>query len=84
MAPSPQRKIKMLGRFKIDVGGATDGALAGTSKWKTASTEPAWFHARPYLLCDDLAQSYCCTAIIDFTPHSGPWAKVAIRRRVPL
>ena len=77
-------KIKMIGRFKIEIGGATDGAsLAANSKWKTASTEPAWFHAKPYTLCDELAQSYCCTAIIDFTPHSGPWAKVAIRRRLP-
>lgn len=80
---SRKDKRAMLGRFKIEVGGSVEGRLASTSKWKNLDVEPTWFHSKPWFLCDELSHSYNANSFIDFTPHSGPWAMVAVRRRIP-
>lgn len=50
-------KKTLMGRFKIEAGGAVDAGLAAASKWKTREEEPVWFHQKPYRLCTELSGS---------------------------
>ncbi len=80
---SRKEKKAVMGRFQIEAGGPVDPGLCDTSKWKNRETEPTFFHAKPCTLCDELAHSYFARSIVDFTPASGNWALVALRRRLP-
>ena len=78
-----QGKKTIMGAFKGDAGGPLDAGLSATSKWKHREFEPAWFHQRPREITQEFVKSYCGKAILDFSPHSGPWAMVALAQRLP-
>ena len=78
-----KEKKAMMGRFKIEAGGAVDAGLASTSKWKLREEEPVWFHQKPYALCEEFAHSYFAKSIVDFSPAGGQFALVAMRKRIP-
>ena len=46
------------------------------------SFEPAWFHQRPREFTQEFVKSYYGKSIIDFSPHSGPWAMAALAQRL--
>lgn len=79
------RKDKKLvfGRFKVELGGAVDEGLAKNSKWRNREVEPVFFHQKPYTVCFDLASGFFARSVVDFTAHSGPWALVCLRKRIP-
>ena len=80
---SRKDKKNLMGRFRVDAGGPVDPGLAGTSKWKTKEEEPVWFYQKPYKLCESLCHAYYAKAIVDFSPASGQFAMVAMRKRLP-
>jgi hypothetical protein len=80
---SRKEKKGVMGRYRVDTGGAVDSGLSSTSKWKTKETEPVWFHAKPYLFAEEIVYSYIGKAIVDFSPSSGHFAMVAMRKRLP-
>ena len=80
---SRKDKKNLMGRFRVEAGGPVDPGLAGTSKWKTKEEEPVWFYAKPYKLCESLCHAYYAKAIVDFSPASGQFAMVAMRKRLP-
>ena len=71
-----------MGRFKGDAGGPVDAGLAANSKWKSRDREPVWFHQRPQEFAKESLKGLCGKAILDFSPHSGPWAMAALAARV--
>ena len=79
------RKDKKLvfGRFKVELGGAVDEGLAKNSKWRNREVGPVFFHQKPYTVCFDLASGFFARSVVDFTAHSGPWALVCLRKRIP-
>ena len=83
MDGNSQGKKAIMGHFKGDAGGPVDAGLSGTSKWKNRELEPVWFHQRPREFAEEIVKSYFVRAIIDFSPHSGPFAMAALAQRLP-
>ena len=82
MDGNSQGKKAIMGRSKGDAGGPMDAGLSGTSKWKNRDREPVWFHQRPREFAQEFVKGYFVKSIIDFSPHSGPWAMAALARRL--
>ena len=81
MASRKEKKV-IMGHFKGDAGGPVDAGLAATSKWKNRDREPVWFNQRPREFAKETVKGLCGKAILDFSPHSGPWAMAALAARV--
>ena len=81
MATRKEKKA-IMGHFKGDPGGAVDTGLCATSKWKNRDREPVWFHQRPREFAQEFVKGYFVKNIIDFSPHSGPWAMAALALRL--
>ena len=79
---SRKEKKAIMGRFKGDAGGSVDAGLAATSKWKSRDREPVWFNQRPREFAKESLKGLCGKAILDFAPHSGPWAMAALAARI--
>ena len=82
MASRKEKKI-IMGHFKGDAGGPVDAGLAATSKWKNRDREPVWFHQRPRELAEEIVKGLYVRSIIDFSPHSGPFAMAALAQGLP-
>ena len=80
---SRKEKKAIMGHFKGDPGGAVDAGLAATCKWRNRECEPVWFHQRPRELAEEIVKGYYARSIIDFSPHSGPFAMAALAQRLP-
>ena len=77
-----REKKAIMGHFKGDAGGPLDAGLCATSKWKNRDREPVWFHQRPREFANEFVRGYFAKSIIDFSPHSGPWAMAALAQRL--
>ena len=78
-----KEKKAIMGHFKGDPGGPVDAGLAGTSKWKNREREPVWFNQRSLEFALETVKGLFGRSIIDFSPHSGPFAMAALALRLP-
>ena len=79
---SRKDKKAIMAHFRGDAGGPLDAGLCATSKWKNREREPVFFHQRPREFVQELVKGYFIKSIIDFSPHSGPWAMAALAQRL--